>query len=387
MVMRRRPLTPEELIFCFVLILGLAIGLTYLICRDCFKPRSGEEISGNLSIKKNLKVLPIPSELKEALIDCLPTKTEVEVEIKRFKEARGYEPEGIVIGVPPSNYSKEEVRELLNRVEQLWEEGYQVEISWSIYGNMCLCYISMLAEELGKCPFPVRVHYAIRREDEVRALDVIRILKRENISVWVRPFEKKAKLVEVPSKLDLEGLRSLLNASGSVFEGKNVSVITKGHGEGNWERDKIYHGWICVLNYGFDHEWWYWLDCKTKRPSGCRAKGPSELSACDIHYMREMYFYGELGSTNGLIDFPGCEPAKNLECMGNCGVINTLWMGRCELDFSKLPLEEEFYYMYASYIPTHTKRSPFPYFDYCGCLGNCPDPQIFIIDIRYVLSP
>ncbi|GEM_PF-2482827 len=337
----------------------------------------------------SIQTPPFPSELKEVFLALLPKEEEIKTEIRRFKETRGYEPEAIVIGIPPAIYTKDEIKELMTNVERLWEKGYQMEVVWNILSDVCPCYVTMLAEEIERYSVPSKIFCIVDKGDEAKALELIGVFESRNISVWIKPSEGRAKFVKAPPSLDEEQLIFLLNSSKAIFEGKDVSgVVTEGYGEGNWVRDRIYHGWICVFNHRFNYKWWFWRACSTGILSGCRDRGPSELAACDIHYMREMYFYGEMGKTNGLINFPGCEPAKNPEkCKGGCGVINTLWMGNCNLSFSKLPLNDEIYFIYASYIPTHTKKDPFPYFSYCGCLGRCPDPQVFIIDIRYVFSP
>jgi len=349
----------------------------------------GREGSSEITLKGNISETPLfPSELKDVFLTLIPTEEEVKTEIRRFKEARGYEPEAIVVGVPPAIFSEDQIRQLLAEVEELWKKGYQMEVVWNIPEYICLCYVDMLAEKIEKYSVPTRV-FCVIREKETEALDIINAFESRNISVWIKLAGWRSKFVRVPSSLDKEKLNYLLNASRALYEGKEVpGVISEGYGEGNWVRDKIYHGWVCVFNQGLNNKWWFWRGCSTGILSGCREKAPSELTTCDIHYMREMYFFGEMGRTNGLINFPGCKPAKNPEkCKGSCGSINTLWMGDCNLTFSKLPLDEEVYFIYASYIPTHTKKDPFPYFSYCGCFGKCPDPQVFIIDIKYVFSP
>ena len=381
---------PKHLYVALFLVLFGVIAASMLVISPNipFRPYKTVQTTGSKE-KYAFQTPSFPSELKEIFPALIPSEEEIEVEIRRFKEARGYEPEAIVIGVPFAIYSRDKIQDIIAKVEKLWREGYPMQISWTLIGNVCSCYAVMLAEEIGTSSVPSKVLYMISGEERTKALEIIEAFKSRNLSVWIKSSEGRAKFVEAPPSLDEEILDFLLNASQTIYEGKNVpGIITEGSGEGNWARDKIYHGWICVFNYGFNHKWWFWRECSTSKLSGCREEGPSELEACDIHYMREMYFYGEMGRTNGLINFPGCEPAKNPEkCNGSCGVINTLWMGECDLSFSKLPLDREIYLIYASYIPTHTKKDPFPYLSYCGCLGSCPDPQLFIIEIKYVFSP
>jgi len=38
-------------------------------------------------------------------------------------------------------------------------------------------------------------------------------------------------------------------------------------------------------------------------------------------------------------------------------------------------------YIFASYLMTDTKADPCPYYSYCGCLGTCKTPQLFISDV------
>ncbi len=375
------------LLLSFILLLGLVS--FFLTLRYGQSPHFSEEMPTKTHLNDKISEAPVfPPELKEMALTLIPTEEEVQIEIKRFKEARGYEPEAIVIGMPPAIFNRDQVRQILAKVEVLLEKGYQIEVIWNIPKYTCLCYADMLAEEIEMHSIPTKV-YSIIREEEAETLEIINTFKSRNISIWIKSAEGRSKFVKVPPSLDEEKLSIILNATQALYSGENLSiVVTEGCGEGNWVRDKIYHGWICVFNHCFNHKWWFWRDCSLGILSGCRDEGPSELTACDIHYMREMYFYGDMGRTNGLINFPGCKPAENPEkCKGSCGVINTLWMSNCNLTFSKLPLNEEIYFIYACYIPTHTSKDPFPYLSYCGCFGRCPDPQIFIIDIKYVFTP
>ncbi|RLG46610.1 MAG: hypothetical protein DRN92_04930, partial [Thermoproteota archaeon] len=91
----------------------------------------GREGSSEITLKGNISETPLfPSELKDVFLTLIPTEEEVKTEIRRFKEARGYEPEAIVVGVPPAIFSEDQIRQLLAEVEELWKKGYQMEVVW-----------------------------------------------------------------------------------------------------------------------------------------------------------------------------------------------------------------------------------------------------------------
>lgn len=165
------------------------------------------------------------------------------------------------------------------------------------------------------------------------------------------------------------------------FEGEGIKVESSS--SSTWECDVLYSGWVLVNN--IDEVRWYAHECSTFEAYDCNPSPPSESNHCDIHYEAWMYFENEGTTTRGLIDFPGCEPANN--CGGDCGSNNTMIYTYCILEYTHLPLDSSYFYIYATYTLSKTPAGDCLK---CDCItvnptGECPDnPQMFIVDISQV---
>lgn len=176
--------------------------------------------------------------------------------------------------------------------------------------------------------------------------------------------------------------RIYLNCSARVPEGVEVWLWrdrrwirvdgpSNGYGEGMWRCDEIYHG---LMRVDGDVWWFYRVGPFV---SGCVRHRPQEWVACDVHMIFKARFLG-MGEGRALITFPGSQPAVN--CGGDCGYANTKLEGKCKLTYGDLGDV-----MFVSYMMTHTKADPCPYYSYCGCLGKCDHPQLFISDVIQVV--
>ena len=279
----------------------------------------------NLSIRRN----PV----KEMFFKSLPD-TSYYAREKEVFERYGRKLSSLVLVVPPLKFSRSEVRNLLIYAERV-NKTLPFALIWSLNRSHDPQYIEMLASELISHEIPSRVFANISPE----LLDPLRGVAE----VWIR---------------EENGW-------------KRIGGPPESHGDGMWRCDEIYHG---LVNPEGD-VWWFYYD--DGRASGC-TKGDPPLSACDVHAIFRANFLG-MGEGAALITFPGSEPAVN--CGESCGSANTLVNGTCSLGIWR-PNE----LMFASYMMTHTRKDPCPYYSYCGCFGSCNSPQkIFISDIRGIL--
>ncbi len=239
----------------------------------------------------------------------------------------------LVLVVPPLNFSRSEIRKILEYADRM-NETLPFTVLWSLNGSHDSDYVKTLARELASHKVPSRV-YADLPPSQLSPL-------RKVAEVWVRAGNGWMRLDGPP----------------------------RGYGEGVWRCDEIYHGLVRLDG----DAWWFFYE--NGRPSGC-SREPPPPSACDVHMIVRANFVG-MGEGVALITFPGSQPASN--CGGSCGSANTLVNGTCGLrpsDVGGL--------MFASYMMTHTRSDPCPYYSYCGCLGACDTPQLFISDVREVL--
>lgn len=100
--------------------------------------------------------------------------------------------------------------------------------------------------------------------------------------------------------------------------------------------------------------WYWWIDWETREPLyGCRPWRPDENKACDIHYEPWVYIPELKGWYGGLINFGGCEPAKN--CGGNCGLVNSKRNGKCLRKYDEAPEVFKTGWIYCLYVNTGIK--------------------------------
>lgn len=336
-----------------------------------------EEPPVNITIPET--VPPDPSiEEKKIFFELMPTVNQLKLVMEYTKEYTNAT--DFVWGIEPFFFTEEEIDLILNRAEELKTAvPGEIILEWGIPRSTTKDYAKMLAKKLSnRSEIVIIIMIIVERENVNETLDIVMTFIDHNLRVWIKSIYIRSKWVKVPKDISPDELRLLL--LGLYEKGKQGKVIPGveplGYGEGNWNcSDPDYYGKIKVYNYYKDWKWWY-LFCSQPGDSGCEQTAPSESSACDIHYMREMPFYRENAITWGLIDFPGCKEAPD------CGTLNTLWKGKNELTFSKLPLNKGSFVIYACYMLTN----PCPYTNYCCCYHdeNCYDQQMFIVDIIYV---
>ena len=271
---------------------------------------------------------------KDLFLRSLPDATYYAHEKEVF-ERYGRRLRSLVLVVPPLRFTRWEVRELLSYAKRM-NDSLPFSLIWTLNGSHDERYVAMLASELSSSGVRVRV-YADVPVDRLRPLVGV-------ADVWAR---------------DGSGWRRL---GGGGSDG--------GFGSGMWRCDEIYHGLMRIRG---DVRWFYY---DGGRPSGC-TRSPPPATACDVHMIFDADFIG-MGRGAALITFPGGEPAAN--CGGSCGSANTLVNGTCGLRPSQIGD-----LMFVSYMMTHTRSDPCPYYSYCGCLGACDTPQLFISDVRGVL--
>ncbi len=159
------------------------------------------------------------------------------------------------------------------------------------------------------------------------------------------------------------------------FKALGIKVTTDPSITSSFSCDVLYSGRVYVLDWDV---YWFGKYCDGSTYS-CSRTRPSEIEACDIHYEDDMYFRNQFRITRGLIDFPGCRPAKNCRQNNNeyCGWVNTLYQGNCGLKYSDIPWGPGFW-MDAEYM---LPKNPCPHGD---CSGKDPNqyPQVMILNIH-----
>ncbi len=280
-----------------------------------------------------LSFTPRGSPVKEMFLKSLPD-VDYYAREKEVFERYGRKLGSLVLVVPPLRFNRLEIRKLLDYAERV-NRTLPFTIIWSLNGSHDVHYVEMLASELASRRVPSRV------------------------------------FADLPPTLlsSLSGVAELWVREGRGW--RRLNGPSEGYGEGMWRCDEIYHG----LLYPEGDVWWFYYE--QGRASGC-TRGEPPRTACDIHMIFRARFLG-MGEGVALITLPGSEPAAN--CGGSCGSANTLINGTCGLEMRHLGE-----LMFASYMMTHTKKDPCPYYSYCGCLGSCDTPQIFISDVRSVLK-
>ncbi len=279
-----------------------------------------------------LSLVPRGNPVKEIFLKSLPN-VEYYAKEKEVFERYGRKLGSLILVVPPLKFDRLEVRKLLDYAERI-NRTLPFVIIWSLNGSHDIHYIEMLASELASRSVPSRV------------------------------------FADLPSTL-LDPLRGVADLWVREERGwRRIGGPSEGYGDGMWRCNEIYHG----LVHPEGDVWWFYYE--RGRASGCTRQEPPH-TACDVHMIFRARFLG-MGEGVALITLPGREPAAN--CGGSCGSANTLVNGTCGLELRDLRG-----IMFASYMMTHTKRDPCPYHSYCGCLGSCNTPQIFISDVRSVL--
>lgn len=267
--------------------------------------------------------------LKSFFLESLPG-IDYYISEKATFEKQGRELHSLVLVVPPLRFSESELRRIAAYGERM-NASLPFVILWSLNGSLDPGYVTKLASVLRHYHVRSRVYSTLTLAGSLAPLN--------GVEVWVRR------------------------------DGKWVPLRGEGYGygDGAWRCDEIYHGLVEVG----DDAWWFYYE--EGRASGCTRLKPLG-GACDVHMIFEARFIG-MGVGRALITFPGSEPALN--CGGTCGSTNTLLRGSCNLTSVG-------HLLFASYLMTHTRKDPCPYYSYCGCLGSCNVPQIFISDIRAV---
>ncbi len=298
--------------------------------------------------------LPYRNELKLMFLSSLPS-SEYYWREKEVFERRGKVLSALIIVIPPFKFSDKEISYILSYTYSLRSEGLPVVTLWTLNDRIpgIVTYSNVLAARLGRTAS--RVYFSLSSPN----VELIRPFLRRGIEIWVNQEGGSGWV-----KLNSSNGGDLKQALEKSLLGK----CTKGYGSGCWRCDELYHGIIKLQ----DDIWWFYRR-KSDGISGCVRYAPVETAACDIHLIRKAYFLG-MGTGRILITLPGYDPASN--CGGSCGVINTLWKGKCKYSMREGPS-----YIFASYLMTDTKADPCPYYSYCGCLGMCRTPQLFVSNV------